>query len=138
MSLPSNAHLPQGVVLVIRRADAHYLYVQRAPGESFPGYWGPVSGGVEPGESLEETAVREAMEEVGIVVRPIRQLRDGLAKGGAYRLYWLLCEHVSGEPSICAPGEIAAFAWLTREQALALEFRFDGDVELMAELDALS
>ena len=78
MSLPSNAHLPQGVVLVIRRADAHYLYVQRAPGESFPGYWGPVSGGVEPGESLEETAVREAMEEVGIVVRPIRQLRDTL------------------------------------------------------------
>jgi 8-oxo-dGTP pyrophosphatase MutT (NUDIX family) len=42
------------------------LLLHRASGRIFPGIWQPVTGGLEPGETIVEGALRELVEETGI------------------------------------------------------------------------
>jgi 8-oxo-dGTP diphosphatase len=52
------------VIAVISKGEK-VLLIQRAPGIRGGGYWAPVSGEVEAGESQEAAVEREAMEYVG-------------------------------------------------------------------------
>ena len=48
-----------------------YVLLQRrdhTPGIIFPGYWAVFGGIIEPGESPEDTAVREMQEELGVII----------------------------------------------------------------------
>jgi ADP-ribose pyrophosphatase YjhB (NUDIX family) len=58
-------------------AEDHILLLRRglAP---YAGQWAPVGGFVEPGESLETAAVREAKEEVGIDLEPGQLVPHGV------------------------------------------------------------
>ncbi|MEV8057729.1 NUDIX hydrolase [Streptomyces antimycoticus] len=51
-----------GAAAIVLNSDGHVLLLQRAD----TGGWGLPGGFMEPGESLEETARREVMEEVGL------------------------------------------------------------------------
>jgi 8-oxo-dGTP pyrophosphatase MutT (NUDIX family) len=127
--------LPEGVVAVVRRIDGAYLLVQRATHNSFGGYWCPVSGRVEPGESHAQTAEREAREEVGIEIRALRKLHVQVSASGAYMLHWWLCEHVSGEPSVMQPDEVADVCWVDIAGARRLLPHFQVDIDLMLRLE---
>jgi 8-oxo-dGTP pyrophosphatase MutT (NUDIX family) len=52
-------------VFVTRKSASEVLVVHRSPVQG--GYWHVVAGGVEPGESAPEAAVRELREETGLV-----------------------------------------------------------------------
>ena len=132
---PPAADLPAGVVAVVRRGDGRYLFIQRAPECSFGGYWCPVSGRVEPDESHAQTAAREALEEVGIRVRALREVHVGIAASGRFVLHWWLCEHLDGEPHPAAEDEVAAVAWVNATEATALRPHFQVDIDLMRRLD---
>lgn len=54
--------IPISVLVVIYTPDRQVLMLERADA---PGYWQSVTGSQEAGETLEETAVREIMEETG-------------------------------------------------------------------------
>jgi mutator protein MutT len=127
--------LPEGVVAVIRRSDGAYLFIQRAAHNSFGGYWCPVSGRVEAGETHAQAAVREAREEVGVEVRPVRSLHEQTSASGAYWLRWWLCEHVAGEPRVAAPDEIASVRWVRAEDVQHLRPHFAIDIELMLRIE---
>jgi 8-oxo-dGTP pyrophosphatase MutT (NUDIX family) len=127
--------LPAGVVVVVRRVDGRYLYIQRAAECTFGGYWCPVSGRVEPGETHAQTAVRETLEEVGVHVRALREVHVGLAASGRFILHWWLCEHLAGEPHCAAPEEVAAVAWVSATEASQRAPHFPVDIDLMHRLD---
>ncbi len=57
-------------VLVIVRRDGMILLTERAGGVYMAGSWAVPGGKVEAGETVEQAAVRELVEEVGIQVRP--------------------------------------------------------------------
>lgn len=60
--------IPESVLVVIHTADLDVLLIERTPN---PGFWQSVTGSKDtPDEPLEQTAVREVMEETGIVVAP--------------------------------------------------------------------
>ena len=47
----------EAVVAVLLRAD-RVLAIRRGPGVARPGYWQPLSGRIEPGESQRDAVVR--------------------------------------------------------------------------------
>ena len=55
--------------VILRRDDE--VFVQRRAGTGYrDGYWAVVAGHVDPGESVHEAAVREALEEAGVTIAP--------------------------------------------------------------------
>ncbi len=115
------------VVAVVRNGDK-VLLIQRAPTVRGGGYWAPVSGEVEPGESQEAAVAREAKEEVGLTVRPLRKVWENISSGGSYILHWWLAEYVAGELAL-DKREVSDSRWLTVDEVRKLEWTFEGDSE---------
>lgn len=57
---------PESVLVVIYTPDLQVLLLERA---DHPGWWQSVTGSLEPGESPQQTAIREILEETGIDAR---------------------------------------------------------------------
>ena len=102
--------------------DGRVLAARRAARTSSPGGWELPGGKCEPGESLEEAAVREIDEELGCQVRVTGRLDGAQPIGTAMQLEVLVAELTSGEPvprdrehdalRWLAPGELEALSWL--------------------------
>ncbi len=121
-----------GVVLVLRRGD-RFLIGQRAAHKPAAGYWTQVSGKREAGESLEQAVVREAREELGCEVLPLRKLQEGASRDGKFLLHYFAARVVEGEPKICND-ELDALRWLTVGELARMRPVFDEDLELLARL----
>ena len=115
------------IVAVITKADK-VLLIQRAPSVRGAGYWAPVSGEVEPGESQVGAVAREAMEEVGLTVRPLRKVWENISSRGTFRLHWWLAEYIAGE-LVLNMREVSDARWLTADEICELDGTFEGDHE---------
>lgn len=60
---------PESVLVVIHTPDLQVLLLERA---DRPGWWQSVTGSLEAGETPQQTAIREIMEETGIDARQYR------------------------------------------------------------------
>ena len=95
-----------GAVLLVKRRD-----------EPSRGFWSPPGGSVEVGETVEEAATREALEETGVRAGANRVLgvrgiilRDSGGKvRWHYVLFAVLCDYVPGEPFPASDAENARF-----------------------------
>ena len=61
--------IPISVLVVVHTSDLEVLLLERA---DHPGYWQSVTGSQNEGEKLEQTAVREVLEETGLDARQHR------------------------------------------------------------------
>ena len=107
-------------VVILWREGARVLAVRRAAGIARPGHWSAPTGRVEPGETQADTVVREAREELGVEVRPLRKVWQCATDDARFVLHWWLVEHVRGllAPD---PAEVAEARWVTAPEYLALE-----------------
>ncbi len=93
------------------------------------GHWGFPKGHVEKGESVQQTALREILEETGVRARLLEETalerrHYGLPTGALKRVDYFLAEG-SGQPRP-QPGEISQALWVEPERALELlSFRED-------------
>jgi len=98
-----------GAVLLVKRRD-----------EPSRGVWSPPGGSVELGETVQQAAAREALEETGVASRPDRivDVRDVILRDGGGRIQWhyvlfaVLCDYVSGEPFPASDADNARFILL--------------------------
>lgn len=121
---------PVAIAAVVRRGDGRYLIIRRADGIPAAGYWTPVTGRVEPGETLAHAVEREVLEEVGLVVRACDEVHRGATGDGSFSLVWI---EATPDPPL-APGaapslslkrdEVAEARWASAEEALALSPMF--------------
>ena len=96
----SVAIVRDGKVLLIKRAYAPYQHLWTLPG-----------GRIEPGESIEQCAIREIAEEVGLVIRnPRPVLVQSLGWDGTFRLAVFATRDFSGQ--VRASDEIADHRWI--------------------------
>lgn len=114
------------IVVVIMKGDK-ILLIERAPRGLYSGYWAPVSGKVEPGESQEEAVVRESMEEVGLTVWPVRKVWENISTSEIYRLHWWLAEYIGGELTL-DKREASDARWLKVDEISGMKI-FEGDRE---------
>lgn len=91
-------------ILLIRRKNVHGA-----------GSWSTPGGHLDYGETPEDCAIREAMEEVGLELTDVRFVAVTndffAAEGKHYITLWLVGRCDSGEPRIAAEYEVAEVGW---------------------------
>ncbi|MGC9543943.1 NUDIX domain-containing protein [Streptomyces sp. UG1] len=122
----------QAVVAVLLRAG-RLLAIRRGPGVARPGYWQPVSGRIEPGETEREAVVREVREEVGLTVVPLAKVWESETDDGRFRLHWWTARADTGDV-IPDPDEVGEARWVTPREFLSLDPVFEGDREFFERI----
>ena len=100
---------PAIIVLVSRGEEVLLARASRFP----PGMYSVLAGFVEPGESLEETVVREVREEVGIEVKDIRYFGSQPWPFPNSLMIGFTATYASGEIAI-EPQELTDAAWFSK------------------------
>ena len=98
-------------------------------------HWGFPNGHIEPGETKQQTAVREVLEETGIHVKLI----NGFESVSKYKIQNKIEKVVSifvgttNDTSTCIqPEEIEDYIWLTYDRALSI-LKFENDKAIITE-----
>ncbi|GAB2854772.1 (deoxy)nucleoside triphosphate pyrophosphohydrolase [Streptomyces deserti] len=120
------------IVAVLLRGD-RVLAVRRGPAVARPGYWQPLSGKLEPGETQEQALVREVHEEVGLTVSPLAKVWESETDDGRFRLHWWTARADTGDV-VPDPREVGETRWVTPQEFLALDPVFDGDREFFERI----
>jgi 8-oxo-dGTP diphosphatase len=104
------------VAILIRDSDK-FLFIKRSERKkALPNIWAFPSGTKEDGESLDETAVREAYEELGVKVKVENILAAKELPELETTLHFVICSVLSGRPFIKELNEISRIEWLTLPQ----------------------
>lgn len=109
----------QIAIAVVEHADC-FLIGQRPPGIPLAGLWEFPGGKMEPGESPEQAAERECIEETGLLVRAedTYLVHEEEYSHGAVELHFINCHPVAqemGEPKL-------PFRWTPRRELANYEF----------------
>lgn len=105
--------IPTGVHILMERGGA-ILLMRRAGTGFFDGLYSLPGGHVEPGESLLETAQREAAEELGVILDPGGLARVGVVhrRSDTNRVdFFVRASRWTGEPRIKEPEKCDALGW---------------------------
>jgi ADP-ribose pyrophosphatase YjhB (NUDIX family) len=107
--------LVAGVILKDERG--RYLLVQEAK-EHVYGLWNWPAGKAEPGETLQETAIREAKEETGFDVRIThpKYIFKGPGRPGTSDLAHLFLAEITRGQLRHQPGELLDARWFSRDE----------------------
>lgn len=76
--------------------------------------WQLPAGGVEGGETGEEAAVRETLEETGLEVSPVKHLGERIHPNTGRCMIYVACEVVDGTAHVADAEELAEVEWCDR------------------------
>lgn len=93
--------------------DGRVLLVRRRITEGELSWQFP-AGVVEPGESGEQAAVRETLEETGLTVSEVKTLGERVHPATGRRMIYVVCAQVTGEAYVADVDELAEVAWCDR------------------------
>lgn len=118
-------------IMIVLEKDGKYLLGKRAMWKAkAPGYWCPISGHIEENESEQEAVVREAMEELGVEVRPQKKITSSPTHDGTVMLHWWKAEIVSGT-AILNNDENSELGWFTKDELKKLQPVFEEDIQII-------
>src|SRR4051794_31179715 len=116
------------VWIYYKKPDGKWLFLVLRTQPERGGFWQPVTGSVEEGESVELAALREAREETGLVYlaapRPLGSPFEFESRGRRVKEYGFSLEAPGSGPSLpliqIDPHEHDECRWVTSDQALAM------------------
>ncbi|MEV4620212.1 NUDIX hydrolase [Asanoa sp. NPDC049573] len=109
--------------------DGRLLLVRRRVSEGQLSWQFP-AGEVEPGESNEDAAAREAYEETGLTVRATKSLGSRVHPNTGRTMDYIACDRVDGTAFVADEEELAEVAWCDRATvAKHVPYPFYGPVQ---------
>jgi 8-oxo-dGTP pyrophosphatase MutT (NUDIX family) len=117
--------MKDAVAVVIKRGET-FLLIQRAKKGEAEDYWCPITGAVEPGETQEQAVIREAREEMGIVVDPVEKVWECPTDNNDYLLHWWFVR-MKNQDIVPSQDEVKAFEWVTVQQMDQIKKMFEPD-----------
>jgi 8-oxo-dGTP diphosphatase len=109
---------PQVGLAVIVERDGKVLLLKRK-GSHGEGTWAPPGGHVEFGESLEECAARETLEETGVNIGEVEfiAITNDLfpSEQKHYLTVWVQAIYLSGQARVAYPDKVAQVSWVSWE-----------------------
>src|SRR5215469_4119041 len=104
-----------GLAVIVER-DGKVL-LQKRKGSHGEGTWAPPGGHVEFGESLEECAVRETLEETGLEIGDVQfiAITNDLfpSEQKHYLTVWVVATYLSGPAFVAYPDKVAEVSWMS-------------------------
>lgn len=104
-----------GISAAIIVSEGRVLMVRRAVGEGEL-LWQFPAGGIEPGETPEEAAVRETLEETGLKVEAATLIGQRVHPKTGREMSYTACSVVDGEAHVADAEELDAVAWVTLDE----------------------
>ncbi|AJE87506.1 NUDIX hydrolase [Streptomyces albus] len=95
--------------------DNRVLMVRRQVSEGQLSWQFP-AGKIEPGETAEKAAVREAAEETGLTVSVLKSLGSRVHPKTGRNMSYIACSVVSGTAFVADVEELAELAWVASEE----------------------
>lgn len=95
--------------------DGRLLLVRRRVKEGSLSWQFP-AGGIEDGEDPADAAVRETLEETGLVVKATKVLGERVHPNTGRTMIYVACDVVSGEAAVVDDDELDAVAWAGHAQ----------------------
>jgi 8-oxo-dGTP diphosphatase len=105
----------RGISAAVIVKDGRVLMVRRRVSEGEL-LWQFPAGRIEPGEAAEDAAVRETVEETGLVVTAIRFLGERVHPKTSRAMSYTACEVVQGEARVVDEEELDAVAWVSHSE----------------------
>lgn len=106
--------------VIIRNDAGYYLLVQEKQAKAY-GLWNMPAGHVDPGETLQQAAIREALEETGYTVELLSDesiIIDSDTE--ANRLKYSFVARITGGKLTLQPDEILGAGWFSATQVQSL------------------
>jgi 8-oxo-dGTP diphosphatase len=104
-----------GIAAAIVVQDGAVLMVRRRVAEGQLSWQFP-AGEIEPGESPDQAAVRETLEEVGMNVTALKLLGERVHPKTGRSMSYVACAVESGTPYVADDEELAELAWVQHAQ----------------------
>ena len=129
----AHAHRLSSRVLLFDREDRILLFLQQAPDSSGVSRWITPGGGVDPGETHEQAAIRELWEETGLLVDSV----GASVWHGDFGVRWDSADHDTGHAEfyslVVDRFEPSRDNWTEEELREVSEYRWWSLAELLAE-----
>lgn len=123
----------QVIAAVITKDDKFLLGKRSASKKTAPGYWCPVCGRIEDGETEMDAVKREVFEEVGLQVEAKKKVGEFDTHDGSARIHWWSVDILDGEP-ILKNDEHSEIGWFSILEMEKLQNIFPEDIELFKTL----
>ncbi len=123
----------KNAVAVVIKKNGKFLMIKRAKKGEAEDYWCPITGAVEKGEQQEQAVIREAREEMGITVKPIRKVWECFTEDNQYRLYWWFVKLLNDEIKMNR-AEVKEYRWVDYDQMQKIGKMFGVDLLFFKEV----
>lgn len=117
---------------IIKNDEGKILVAQRSPAMRLPNKWEFPGGKLEPGETEEESLVREIKEELDIDIQIIRSLptyNHFDLSAPSILFIPFECRHISGDIVLL---EHAAYKWLSLDELSAIDWA-EADIHILKD-----
>ena len=123
------------VVAAVIERDARFLLGKRSvTKKSAAGYWAPVVGRIEHGESEEQAVIREVREEVGLEVFPVEKIASFPNGDRSAIIHWWRTVIVGDALARPMNDEHSEVRWVSVAEMRSLYPMFAEDIEVFAQL----
>ncbi|MFE4824069.1 NUDIX hydrolase [Streptomyces sp. NPDC056704] len=103
------------VVMAVIVVRGRLLLIRRSAPEGDL-IWALPGGTVEPGESIRQAAVREALEETGLTVEAVQELGERVHPDTGRNIAYVACTVLAGTARAASPREVSAVAWVAPDE----------------------